>query len=143
MSFGTVINELATKSHAVAANGHKPVPLSPSAPLLNDADIARWALNTGLARDEIYDRVAIWIARGFYRSELSFEFCDRIVNNVHGVITLANEHRPKLFWDVFLAFDSGEFYRNNDRTRDPADEFTRPLISVAIETYALDYPDIP
>jgi hypothetical protein len=142
MSFGTVINELGTKARAVQANRNKPAPLSPSA-LLSDADIARWAFDTGLARGEIYDRIAIWIARGFCRSELSFEFCDRIVNDIHGVIMLANEHRPKLFWEVFLAFDSGEFYRSNDRTRDPVDEFTRPLISVAVETYALDYPDIP
>ncbi len=142
MSFGTVINELMTKSHDVHANRDKPAPLSPGA-LLNDADIARWAFKTGLTRDEIYDRIGIWIARGFHRSELSFEFCDRIVNDIHGVITLADEHRPRLFWDVFLAFDSGEFYRSNDRTRNPVDEFTKPLISVAIETYASNYPDIP
>ena len=142
MWFGAVINELAAKAHVVQANRDKPPPHSARA-LLDDTDITRWALNTGLARGEIYDRIAIWIARGFHRSELSFEFCDRIVNSIHGVITLGNEDRPKLFWDVFLAFDSGEFYRTNDRTRDPVDEFTRPLISVAIETYALDYSDIP
>jgi len=142
MSFGTVINELAAKSHDVQANRDEPAPLSPS-PLLKDADIARWAFDTGLARDEIYDRIAIWIARGFHRFEFSFGFCDHIVNDIHGVITLADEPRPTLFWEVFLAFDSGECYRNNDRTRDPVEEFTRPLISAAIKTYSLKYPDIP
>jgi hypothetical protein len=111
-------------------------------PLLTDAHIRAWTVGTGFARSELYDRIAIYLARGFHRSELDFEFCDEIVNTIHGIITLADESRPDLFWQVFLAFDSGEFYRDNDRSQDPIEAFTRPLIAKVIEQYSSEYPDV-
>jgi hypothetical protein len=60
---------------------------------------------------------------------LTFAFCDAVVNDLHGVITFANELRPGLFWEVFLAFDEGEYYHGNNRDEDPAEIYTRPLIA--------------
>lgn len=112
-------------------------------PLLTDADIRKWTSETGLTRGALYDRIAIYLARGFHRSELDFDFCDKIVNTIHGIISGLDEDRPRLFWDVFLAFDSGEFYRDNDRSRDPIEEITRPLIAKVVGQHSSEYPDVP
>ncbi len=76
------------------------------------------------------------------RSELDFGFCDGIVNETHGHIIAANDDRPDIYWEVFLAFDSGESYPNNDRSRDPVQTFARPQIAKIVEQHVLDYPDI-
>lgn len=78
----------------------------------------------------MYDRIAIYLARGFNCSELSFEFCDAIANDVHGVITFADEDRPDLFWKVYLAFDEGENYHGDNREQDPVEVYTRPQIAI-------------
>jgi hypothetical protein len=110
--------------------------------LLTDERVQRWSVTAAPSRSELYDRIAIYLARGFYRSKLDFTFCDGIVNDVHAIITRADEHRPELFWEVFLAFDAGEFYPNNDRSRDPVEVYTRPLIAKVVEKHSTDYPDV-
>ena len=77
----------------------------------------------------MYDQIAARLAFGFHASEVSFSFCDAVVNDIHAVISLCNENRPNLFWEVFLAFDAGEFYPASDRDRDPVDTYTRPQIA--------------
>jgi hypothetical protein len=76
------------------------------------------------------------LARGFYSSELTFNFRDAVINDLHGVISFADEERPVLFWEVFLAFDSGEFYPNTDRSKGPAEVYTRPMIARIIEGHS-------
>jgi hypothetical protein len=56
-----------------------------------------------LSRSELYDRIGLYLARGFQNSQLTFEFCDAVVNDLHSVITFADEARPALFWKVYLA----------------------------------------
>ncbi len=85
-------------------------------------------------RSVLYDRIAIYLARGFQRSELTFAFCDAVVNHIHGVIISADEHRPDLFWKVFLAFDEGECYHDNKRDEDPVERYTRPQIARIVES---------
>ena len=96
---------------------------------LREEDVQRWSLSLGIPRSELYDRIATYLARGFNSSELSFEFCDAIVNDVHGVITFADEERPDLFWKVYLAFDEGEYYHGGNREQDPVEVYTRPQIA--------------
>ena len=96
---------------------------------LREEDVQRWSASLGIRRAELYDRIAIHLARGFNCSELSFKFCDAIVNDVHRVITFADEDRPDLFWRVYLAFDEGEYYHRENREQDPVAEYTRPQIA--------------
>jgi hypothetical protein len=96
---------------------------------LNDKEVKKWSASLGVSRAELYNLIAMYLAEGFNNSELSFDFCDSIVNDIHRVITFANEARPDLFWKVFLAFDEGEYYHDNDFTQDPVDVYTRPLIA--------------
>ena len=78
---------------------------------LTDGDIQRWADLLGTCRPQVYDELAICLARGFHASELTFEFCDAVMNGIHDHIANADERRPELFWNVCVAFDEGEYHR--------------------------------
>ena len=103
---------------------------------LGSADIDRWSATLAMPRAAFYDLLALRLASGFYRDEFPFSFCDRIVNDIHGVITLADEARPDLFWSVFSAFDAGEFNHGNNRNEDPVAKYTRPLIAQVLAKHA-------
>jgi hypothetical protein len=77
VSFEVVLAELTALTRAV--NRSRPDASKPDhriAPFITDVDIQHWAASTGLTRSGLYDRIAIWLARGFHRFELEFEFCD-------------------------------------------------------------------
>ena len=102
-------------------------------PGLTEADIQRWSALLSQSRSRLYDQVAMNLAQGFYAFELTFVFCDAVVNDLYGVITSANERCPALFWDVYLAFDEGEYYHGNNQDEDPVEVYTRPMIARVIE----------
>jgi hypothetical protein len=128
MSFDVVLNDLRAIYQAPSG-----VPHSGSIHLAED-DIRRWIALMGEPRSVLYDRIAIYLARGFHSSELPFAFCDAVVNDISGVITSADENRPELFWEVYLAFDEGEYYHNNKRDEDPVEVYTRPRIARIVAT---------
>lgn len=51
------------------------------------------------------------------------------MNDLHTVISMADDLRPDLFWQVFSAFDAGEFHRREDKSDDPVAEHTEPAIA--------------
>ena len=104
---------------------------------LTKAEIERWSADLRISKATLYDQVAHYVASGFNDHELPFWFCDAIVNDIHGIITLADEIRPDLFWRVFLAFDAGEYYRREDGKQDPVVKYTRPLIEQIIREEGL------
>jgi hypothetical protein len=101
----------------------------PPVPGLTEADVKRWSALLDEPRSTLYDQIAMNLALGFHASEMTFAFCDAVVNDLHGVIILADEHRHALFWEVFLAFDEGEYYHGNNRDEDPVEVYTRPMIA--------------
>lgn len=129
MSIDTVLAELRSMYRAELEGSDAPIAR------LRNADIDRWSANLGITRLALYDLIAHHLAFGFYRNELAFGFCDRVVGDIHGVISVADEPRPALFWSVFLAFDAGEYYRHNDRSEDPVAKYTRSLIAQVVDTY--------
>ncbi len=96
---------------------------------LTEQDVSRWSELIETDRGTLYDQIALFLARGFHIGELPFDFCDRIVNDIHGVITFADECRPEIYWETYLAFDEGEYYHNNNREEDPVDCYTKPQIA--------------
>ena len=48
---------------------------------LSGSDIQRWCADLEIPKGALYDQVALHLATGFYRNELSFGFCDNIVNS--------------------------------------------------------------
>jgi hypothetical protein len=95
---------------------------------MTEADVLRWSAARSLSRRQLLDEVAKCLALGFYSLELSFEFCDAVVNDLAGPVTNTDEPKPELFWDVYSAFDEGEYYHGNNRDEDPVEIYTRPMI---------------
>src|SRR6185436_6138828 len=86
---------------------------------LTEADIKRWSTLTGRPRDSLYNEIALHLARGFHASELTFEFCDAVVSDVFGIITATRSEWPDLFFEIFCAFDEGEYYHRDKPNEDP------------------------
>ena len=91
-------------------------------------DVTAWSEENGLSRHDLYDAVARHLAFSFHRHELTFEFCDAVMNDLHGVIISFDDVRPDLFWTVFEAFDEGEYIHPDRPDADPIETYTRPRI---------------
>src|SRR5580700_7802968 len=92
---------------------------------LTEEDVERWVAASGWSRSRLFDEIAARLALGFNGSELSFEFCDAVVNDLFGPVTNTSGLRPMVFWEVNSAFDEGEYYHDNNREEDPVDLYTR------------------
>ena len=105
------------------ASGKSPHSLSAEEILAWAGAIDNWAF---------YNTVALDIARGYYRGELSYTFCDGLMNDLWFTVTVGlknGEMVPYPFFEIFEAFDAGEFHRKADRSDDPVADFTDPAIS--------------
>jgi len=100
---------------------------------LKGADVDRWCTLRGCTRFQLFEAIAEHLAFGFNTSELSFEFCDAVVTDLSGVLTSTSGPEPQLFWDVYSAFDEGEYYHGNNREEDPVEVYTRPMIARIVE----------
>jgi hypothetical protein len=80
----------------------------------------------GIKLTEFYDRYASYIAVEFLAGRLTFEQADSVANDIFG----HSEHSLEgLAWDVFQAFDEGEYYHSEDsRDMDPVQTYTVPML---------------
>ncbi|MGU7813163.1 hypothetical protein [Burkholderia sp. AW49-1] len=82
---------------------------------------------------ERFDAIAIKLACGYHYGQLSYGFCDGAVNllagRLYSDVLVDRDTWPHLFWEIYLAFDAGEYYRSGERNIDPAEKYTRPLIA--------------
>ena len=99
---------------------------------ITEADVAVWVGECDGKRGQVFDEFARYLAVAFHERRLPFAFCDAVMNDLHTVITNADEMRPDLFWKVFLAFDEGEFHRRDDKSDDPVAEHTEPAIAAIV-----------
>jgi hypothetical protein len=74
------------------------------------------------------------IVEGYISRRFSWEDCDTAVNRLNPfVLTHSKERIPDYSWEVFLAFDAGEYHPNTpDLT---PDEVTRPIIDDIVKKY--------
>jgi len=96
---------------------------------LGEDDVERWSTECDSSRFQLFQAIARYLALGFDDSKLSFEFCDAVVNDLAIAVTNTSGPRPELFWEVYSAFDQGEFYHDNNRNEDPVQVYTRPTIA--------------
>jgi len=87
---------------------------------------------SGWFRRQMFDEIAKCLAQDFHTSELSFEFCDAVVNDLFGPVTNTSGPKPEVFWDVYSAFDEGEYYHGNNRDEDPVETYTRTMIDLIV-----------
>jgi hypothetical protein len=85
----------------------------------------------GIEMTDLYNRVALMVAKRFHAGTLSYEDGDAAMNAVFYMMTddAVNGH-PDPFvqpaWSIYLAFDEGEYCHGG--STDPVETFTRPQI---------------
>ena len=99
---------------------------------ITESHVARWAGKYNGNRGQVFDEFARYLAVAFHERRLPFAFCDAVMNDLHAVISNADDMRPDLFWKVYLAFDTGEFHRRADKADDPVADHTESAIAAII-----------
>jgi hypothetical protein len=94
------------------------------------SDVLRWTSSDLHAVGPLYEEIAELVARGYDGGDLSFDLCDGIVIGLFAAfIELGLTDVPHLYYDVFLAFDEGEYRRDTDDAAvDPVRKYTDPRI---------------
>ncbi|MDR9772571.1 hypothetical protein RJJ65_07865 [Rhizobium hidalgonense] len=105
-----------------------------------DSDIRKWA--GFMANWEFYNSTALRIAQKYQDRELSYEVCDRLMNDLwSGVLTGLGESNatelPEPFYGIYEAFDAGEYHRKTDISDDPIANFTDPMIFELLRRHRL------
>ena len=90
------------------------------------ADVEDYASEQGLTTAQVYEAIALHLAKGYADRVLSFEFCDSAMGFLMG---LTKYDVSPFVQDVYSAFDEGEFRHGNDGIDvDPAEKYARPWI---------------
>jgi len=97
-------------------------------------DIACWAGPLDKDVTAFLDRLGGEIAKSYQSGDLSYEFCDLLVNDLFEILFDRQFLDPQgswahLFYEVYEAFDAGEFHRKADHSDDPVAEFTNPAVA--------------
>ena len=104
---------------------------------VDEIDVELWANRLDLSVSIFLDQMGELIARKYHSGNLTFEFCNSLVNDLWGVL-IERVHMPgeiawpDLFHEVYEAFDAGEYHRTSDQSDDPIADFTDPLIAVIV-----------
>lgn len=99
-------------------------------------DVPRLAAGSGLSSGALYDAIHLHLAHGYAARELTYEFCDRAVNHI---MSITGYDVPDLAWEIFSAFDEGEYYHSPQeqaREEDTAERYTRPWIEQVLRQVA-------
>ena len=78
------------------------------------------------------------VASSYLSGQLDFEAGDRAMNNLYS-FSYHGEDRgmPEFAWDIFNAFDQGEYYHSGDsREIDPAEAYTKPMLRAMLEQHS-------
>ena len=127
MSFDTVLSDLRSMYGAYLLPGTDP---NVRLVRLTEDDVKRWNELTGRTRKSLYGEIALYLARGFHSSELTFDFCYWIANDLFGIITSGAESDwSEGFYEVYCAFDEGEYNHRGNPDEDPIEVNTRPSIA--------------
>jgi len=100
------------------------------------AELESWCAQTGLSTTDLLNGFAKILAIEFHEGRATYEFCDMVVNNLFEPIiegveqVIEGQSGTKLAWDVYLAFDAGEYYRAGETPGSTGpDERTARLIA--------------
>lgn len=82
----------------------------------------------GVSATALVNATAVELASRFLDGRCGFDAADMAINCLAGY-AIARDNRPDLLWNIYLAFDAGEYYRSDEnRTLHPGEEFTRPRL---------------
>jgi hypothetical protein len=93
-------------------------------------EIEAYCAASGVGVEEALNIVALSLARRYDAGEMTFAESDRAANSLHSWSMLKRDRLlPEPAYQVFLAFDEGEYRHNGDANDvDPEAKYTRPMI---------------
>lgn len=120
MDIDRIVSELREKAEG---------PLRPS-PMATPDDLTRWGVdNENL--DDMLDAVSLRVARRYAARELTFEIASAMANDLYVVPLIyadrTGDYWPELFWEIYLAFDSGNFIALAIKAMIPSQIIPTPL----------------
>ncbi len=82
---------------------------------------------------ELIEKLSLETALKYWYGHIDYRDGDCIINNIYTFWVTKdyyiNYEFSDIAWECYDAFDSGEYYReNDDRSIDPAEKYTKPLI---------------
>ncbi|MEI2299754.1 hypothetical protein [Ensifer sp. MJa1] len=88
---------------------------------------------------EFYNAAAIEIARKYHHGALTYRFCDGVMNDLWSAVQagFGSGHNtlPQPVYEVYEAFDAGEYHRAEDGSDDPIADFTDPHIADLVGSF--------
>ena len=91
------------------------------------------ALQMGISLDALSDLIAKTIALDYVNGSISWEFGDKVMNRLYGwAYGPLDVGLSEFAWDVYIAFDEGEYIHKGDTPGLPSDARTMPLIKQAL-----------
>ncbi len=98
---------------------------------VRENDVLRYA--GSMSNHEFYNKISLKIATKYLEGSLSYDIGDAIMNDLFGItIKFDVENTASPFFEVYLAFDAGEFHRRADRSDNPEADYTRPMLEELI-----------
>jgi hypothetical protein len=92
---------------------------------------------------ELIEQLSLATALRYWNGQMSYRDGDCIINNLY-IYWMTNTDIDKsdeffgIAWECYLAFDAGEFYRDNDdRQIKPSEKYTRPLVESLLKKQKL------
>jgi hypothetical protein len=106
--------------------------------LHTDHEISALARSFSATVGHIFDQSAAFLAVHYANGTSSFEVCDAAINHLFGdALAERFDYRGTLFYEVYLAFDAGEYHRASDRSNNLELEHTRTRIDAIVSKYQL------
>ena len=96
---------------------------------MNRADAESFCAAENIELTDLYNRIALIVAKRFDNGTLSYEDGDGVMNAIFGMLIDGEKPMDSVepAWSIYLAFDEGEYYHGG--SIDPVESFTRPQIS--------------
>ena len=92
------------------------------------------SLTEDLSNEAFYNSLSLEVARRYQGGILSYTRCGSIMNDLWSILVghLNGGMVPSPFYEIYEAFDAGEYHRKKDKTDSPETEFTRPMIEAIL-----------
>ncbi len=92
---------------------------------------------------KLIEEISLLTALKYWNEQITYTEGDYIMNNLFAYSVTRDSIDISCWflsiaWECYLAFDSGEFYRDNDdRSIDPSEKYTRPLVKSLLKKQKL------
>ncbi len=70
---------------------------------------------------------------------MNYLICDEIMNDLWRILisSFNGGLLPSPFYEIYEAFDAGEYHRRSDRSDNPAANYTEPMIQAILLKFAI------